>query len=161
MQVTEYPCEGTKVFLLEDILTTEQCAVLMKYFTGISDRQTIQPLPALSGKLWEYIGQPLLNYDFGFTIKGIEERMTLTQSYNPLGRHRDNGWEKGGWKLAFYLNQLEKEGGTNFYEHGEMKVRIANKIGSGILFDMKLEHESQPTYRQRKFMLGARPIVKI
>jgi len=159
-------CFGTSIYLMGNILTPEQCEYLRKEIDSVGEHQVIITMPLLSNQLWGFIRDKISAMTFrdelrnkSFRIMGIGSDMTMTRAYSPLGKHKDRADAGVFFKLAFYLNDLSRGGGTNFYD-GENITPVENKMGRGILFDISLEHGSQSfPSGETKYMLGARPII--
>jgi hypothetical protein len=95
----------------------------------------------------------------------------MTGMYSPgdsFGLHTDTGLyynskekEKTQWTLLIYLNTLEEEGATVFYDDNwNITQKIYPKCGKAILFDIDLWHLGEPLICQEKFWIGCEMIGK-
>lgn len=95
--------------------------------------------------------------------------LIMTGMYRPgdnFGLHTDTGLyynekekEKTQWTLLIYLNTLEDEGATVFYDD-EWKVRetIYPKQGMAILFHIDLWHKGEELKKYEKYWIGCEMI---
>ncbi len=91
--------------------------------------------------------------------------LIMTGMYSPgdsFGLHTDTGLyynevlkEKTQWTLLVYLNTLENEGATVFYDDKWcITETIYPKEGTAILFDINLWHKGEPIFKNKKFWIG-------
>lgn len=161
-------CEGTEVYLLKNFLSKKQCEDIITLFTYIKENQCVVEIEHLAKKIWNHIGDNIGQMIFNdkrrnkyFKVTGVSNKITVTKVYSPLSKHRDLKSEGEVYKMYFYLNKISSGGGTSFYAHGEKALEIENEPGSGVLFDIDLEHESQRFPNQeRKYVIGVRPIIQ-
>jgi hypothetical protein len=146
-------CDGTNIYVLRNILSQEQCDYFIKEFSEVSEMQIIKQLPETSDKLWSFIGGKLSEIEFmderrgrKFRITSLKAHVSITKAIFGVGRHIDEQFGGDIFKMFFYLNKLSANGGTNFYESpdADAKVSVQNEAGAGVLFDIGLEHSSQP-----------------
>ena len=169
-------CSATRLYLLEDYINTTQCKSLIYSINKIGQKQNVVCVPEIAQELWEYIGPKISEQiffdakrNFHFNIVNISNHITITNDDKPTRIHRDMTVDhKDTFKLAFYLNEIAKGGGTIFYDDtknfddNSRNIIVKNKPGSGILFDLSLLHKGQDfTSNQNKMMIGARPIINV
>lgn len=165
-------CAGTNIYVLHNMLCMQKCEYFIKEFESIYKMQTVTEHPLWANKLWEFTGTKLAEIVFTngrnnkkFKISGFRDTITISKCRAQLLRHIDNQTTGDEQKLFFYLTAHSKDGGTNFFEGGHEdanvnKIEIANRCGSAVLFDITLEHESQPFPKgDLKISLGVRPII--
>ena len=161
-------CSGTNVYVIPEMLSGEQCDYLIKYFSTLNKTQILEDIPEISNALWHYIGNKLSGIDFvdgrlgkTFNIIGIKPAITFSKAGFVFGRHIDRQLGGDAFKMLFYLNKLSAGGGTDFYEpYSDDGVYAENNIGTGVLFDIGIEHSSQPfPSGEIKYVIGVRPII--
>ena len=92
-------------------------------------------------------------------------KLIMTGLYKPgdqFGLHTDTGLyynqetkEKSRWTLLIYLNTVEGEGATIFYDDQWCESeRIYPVKGTAILFDIDLWHKGEELRTQSKFWIG-------
>ncbi len=161
-------CAGTRIYLLKKYISEEQCHDFMQRIDTVGRPQGVFHAPVIAQQLWQCIGPKIsseLFYDSdrkkSFRVTGISNTITITNSDVPTPRHKDmTVGAADTYKLAFFLNAMSSGvGGTLFHDNGGPVVVAENEAGSGIMFDLRLEHEGQPFPKSagRKYMIGARP----
>ena len=160
-------CNDTSIYVLHHMLSAEQCEYFVREFDPVWRMQTISEYALWSKKLWEFTEHKFKDSWFAnrktgktFQIIGFKDTITISKCRAPLNRHldRQTGDE---FKLFFYLTQHAKDAGTNFFDAYENKVEIKNQLGAGVLFDISLEHGSQPIpYGDLKISVGVRPVIR-
>lgn len=161
-------CAGTNVYILPDMLSVEQCDYFMKYFSGLSKTQILEDIPEISNTLWDYIGNKLSGIEFidarldkKFIVIGLKPAITYSKATFAYGRHFDRQLGGDVFKMLFYLNKMSAGGGTDFFEpYSDSGVSSDNNLGTGVLFDIAVEHGSQSFPRgETKYVIGVRPII--
>lgn len=160
-------CSGTNIYVIHDILSKEQCKHFIREFSAITELQIIKQIPEVSSYLWNIIGSKLSSIEFvdeknnkKFHVSSLKPYITITKARFGVGRHVDAQFGGDMFKIFFYLNKLSANGGTDFYENpdSEEKVSVNNEIGAAVLFDISLEHASQPfPSGEIKHVIGVRP----
>lgn len=161
-------CEGTEIYLFRNFLNMEQCQHIIGQYAGIIENQCIVDKPDLSRFIWDCIKDKITALTFfdkkrngHFKISGFKSLITVTKSYTPLQRHRDQKNEGELFKMFFYLNKISNNGGTDFFDNGQLSVSVGNETGAGVLFDIDIEHASQNfSHSERKYLAGVRPIIQ-
>ena len=74
--------------------------------------------------------------------KEILPYVTVTNSKKPVCRHKDGKINGEKYKVLIYLNEIEKNGGTIFFDEKGIK-QVQNKENRMVIFDIDLEHESE------------------
>ncbi len=158
------------VYTLTDFLSKDDCA---SYIQAIKARQ-IHTNFTDSGKFTnhKYKDQALADTFFAklqtYTLQEELFRpnnLVMTGFYKPgdsFGLHTDTGLfydqnakEKSRWTLLIYLNTVEGEGATVFYdEEWKETHRIYPQEGTAILFDIDLWHKGDELLTQRKYWIG-------
>jgi len=169
MMIEVKQCFGTNIYVLSNILSQEQCDYFIKEFYEVTEAQIIKQLPQISDKLWSFIGNKISAVEFmdekakrRFHIISLKDDVTISKARYALRRHTDKKMGDDDFKLFFYLNKLSDNGGTDFYEEpdSDNKVSVKNEAGSGVLFDIGLEHGSQSFLSgEIKYVIGVRPII--
>ena len=162
-------CADTNVYVLKNILSQEQCDYFIKEFSSITELQIIMQMPKVSEALWGFIGSKISPIEFidekrssKFHVVSLKSDITISKARFSLGRHVDKKLGDDHFKLFFYLNKMSANGGTDFYGEPESlnKTSISNEAGYGVLFDISLEHGSQPfPSGEIKYVIGVRPNV--
>lgn len=91
--------------------------------------------------------------------------LIMTGFYKPgdsFGLHTDTGLfydqkakEKSRWTLLIYLNTVEGEGATVFFDdEWKESKRVYPKEGTAVLFDIDLWHKGEELLTQRKYWIG-------
>lgn len=81
--------------------------------------------------------------------------VTITNTSKPLARHKDGKLREERYKILIYLNEIEN-GGTIFYVGGE-EMKVKNAENRMVIFDMKIEHESEKfAGEEKKMVIGFR-----
>ena len=161
-------CNGTHIYVMPDMLSAEQCDYFIREFDHIWKMQTIVEYPLWAKKIWEFTADKFKDSWFvnfkkqrKFQIVGFKDTVTVSKCRAKLNRHLDNQTTGAEFKLFFYLTQHAKDAGTNFFDTQENKVEIKNQLGACVLFDISLEHESQPIpHGDLKISMGVRPIIQ-
>lgn len=162
-------CDGTKVYIISDMLSQEQCDYFIKYFSYLTKSQILEDIPEVSEYLWKCIGGKLSGIEFldgrtgkKFNIIGIKHAITYSKALFAYGRHIDRQLGGDTFKMLFYLNKLSSGGGTDFFEpYSDNGVYAENNIGTGVLFDIGIEHGSHSfPVGETKYVIGVRPVIE-
>lgn len=170
-------CCDTNIYILKNMLDEKQCAYFISQFEPIQKMQTVTDVAQWSEKLWEMAGEKLSAVEFydtqmerSFWVIGFKPTVTVSKCRSPLHRHKDYQTEGDAFKLFFYLTTHTHDGGTDFFEPDPTnpdeplcakKIGVKNELGAGILFDISLEHASQPIPKgDLKISVGVRPIIE-
>lgn len=96
-----------------------------------------------------------------FKIVGVKPAITFSKAGFAFGRHIDRQLGGDVFKMLFYLNKLSAGGGTDFFEpYSDEGVSVESNIGTGVLFDIEVEHGSQQfPSGEIKYVIGVRPVI--
>ncbi len=167
---------NASIYKLKGFLSEEECA---SYISQIKEQKACIPFTD-SGKFknnkYKDISLATKFYERLQTFGLIENILRpndwiMTGMYNPgdsFGLHTDTGLyyneserEKTKWTLLIYLNTLEEEGGTIFYDDmWNVREIIYPKCGTAVLFDIDLWHKADELKTQQKFWIGCEIIGK-
>jgi hypothetical protein len=162
------------VYILSNFLPHDESKVFIEQ---IKSRQKHTPFTD-SGKFIndKYINQELAEKFFKkLQTYSISENLLkpnnliMTGFYKPgdqFGIHTDTGLfydsdkkEKSRWTLLIYLNTVEGEGATIFYDDTwKESKRIYPTEGTAILFDINLWHKGEELKTQDKYWIGCEVI---
>ena len=162
------------IYTLAEFLSKEECDRYIQAIQAPQKRTNFTD----SGKFTnhKYVDQALADIFFAKlqTYKLQEEllrpnNLVMTGFYKPgdqFGLHTDTGLyynrathEKSRWTLLIYLNTVEGEGATVFYdEEWKECKRIYPKEGTAILFDIDLWHKGDELLTQFKYWIGCEVI---
>ncbi len=158
------------LYKLEGFLTAEECKL---YRNQIQTERKCIPFTD-TGKFknnkYKDLDLAIKFYEKVLTY-GIQDNilrpndLIMTGMYEPgdsFGLHTDTGLyynqtakEKTQWTLLIYLNTLEDEGATIFYDDDwAVRETISPKEGMAILFDIDLWHRAEPLFKHQKFWIG-------
>jgi len=139
--------EVTSVYVIDDLLSEEQCSYFIEEINKLNVSQSIVNAPYLSDALWSITKEKLVKFNFS----GFNDLVTVTKTKMSYGKHVDDKYEGDKYKLLVYLND---SAGTSFY--GKEVTQVEGKAGRGVLFDISIEHGSQRV-SNLKYVIGVRP----
>jgi hypothetical protein len=151
--VEEHQVRGGVVRVWDDVLTPAECSrIIEERFEGYAPRQEILEQPRFAEMLLEQVKGRAP----GFPDMRPTGHVTYTLGKRGIGWHFD-GPRGASHKLVIYLNEVPS-GGTLFGRSTEsVRVRVENKVGRVVLFDIGLEHASESfSDRYTKYAVGLR-----
>lgn len=164
------------IYTLEHFLSDSTCDVFLDEI--MKRKKTISFTDSGNFKNHKYIDQDLAEKMFTqLQTYNLPEtflrpnNLIMTGYYKPgdqFGLHTDTGLyyneaakEKSRWTLLIYLNTVENEGSTIFYDDEWNETqRIYPVKGNAVLFDIDLWHKGEELHSQSKFWIGCEIIGK-
>jgi hypothetical protein len=160
------------IYTLPGFLSPEECSfyreVILKpqKLTAFTDSGHFTNNKYVDLALAERFFEKLKTFNVSDSEKFLRpNKLIMTGFYKPgdqFGLHTDTGLfydqdakQKSRWTLLIYLNTVEGEGATVFYD-GVWKesMRIYPKEGTAVLFDIDLWHKGEELRTQKKFWIG-------
>lgn len=144
------------IYTIDDFLDQEDLSFYKRYIINSRLSQNIRDDAAFTAKFWSKYGEKInkhLEKD-GLHFDGVYDKVTYTNSKNPVIRHRDCKIHDEQFKVLIYLNYVPK-GGTIFFLEKNTQL-VINKENRLVIFDMSLEHESQKFEGCTKLAIGFR-----
>jgi hypothetical protein len=139
--------------------------------------QTIIKLSKTSERVWKETREKFLKSDLNivkrgsktYKLIGLSDSVTLSRHFEPIGIHRDvegettyQGRKRRDlvclYKIAVYLNDVSRDGGTILYDDFENHVKtISPKKCRALIFDIRDLHSGAPIPDgETKYLIGFR-----
>jgi hypothetical protein len=156
------------IYKILDLLGNDCC----QQFINIIDKHQIADNTIIrdseySKIIWEEIKNKIrdkifFNGEKKFKIIGLRKEITITKCMEMSYRHFDSQIDDCQYKLFFYLNKINAGGGTYFYDsHTKERIHITNDKCAGVLFNVCIEHMSEPISSDEiKYVVGVRPLIE-
>ncbi len=158
------------IYTLPNFLTTEECATYIEKITAPQKRTAFAESGLFANHKYtdqaqaDTFFQRLQTYALPETLLR-PNTLVMTGFYKPgdqFGLHTDTGLyynaeakEKSRWTLLIYLNTIDGEGATVFYDDTWKETqRVYPKEGTAVLFDIDLWHKGEELKTQNKYWIG-------
>lgn len=139
--------------IIDDFFDKETLKAVSILVLKSRDRQRIVSNPRIT----DYIYRKCEDKFRSIGITGLQPHITITKNNMPIGKHVDSYLPGVTHKILIYLSNVP-DGGTIFYVDGQPHL-VENKVNRMVLFDIRLEHESQKfSPKLLKIAIGFRPI---
>ena len=164
------------IYRLEHFLSDSSCEIFrdkilnQKKTRSFTDSGNFTNHKYIDADLTEQMFTQLQTYNLPETFLR-PNNLIMTGYYKPgdqFGLHTDTGLyynekakEKSRWTLLIYLNTVEDEGATIFYDDQWQEIKRFYPVqGDAILFDIDLWHKGEELHTQSKFWIGCEIIGK-